>query len=207
MEQLETLKEQMVACASCDLCKERTQVVFGQGSTSPLIMIVGEAPGEDEDLQGEPFIGKAGQKLNSILDYVGVTRDEIYITNSVLCRPPNNRNPRKEELEACKWRLDLQIQLLRPELVVLLGKIAMEQMGSKPVKGALSQFFPENLENGFLDYTVGDHTAKVLVSYHPSYHLRSPERAYRMTLPHWQRVKKWVEEERQRRKKLTNTSS
>jgi len=64
MEQLETLKEQMVACASCDLCKERTQVVFGQGSTSPLIMIVGEAPGEDEDLQGEPFIGKAGQKLN-----------------------------------------------------------------------------------------------------------------------------------------------
>lgn len=192
MQQLEILKEQMFACGSCDLCKERTQVVFGEGSTSPLIMIVGEAPGEDEDLEGSPFVGKVGEKLNSILEYVGVKRDEIYITNSVLCRPPNNRNPRKEELEACKWRLDLQIQLLRPALVILLGKIAMGQMNDKPVKGALSQFFPENLEKGWLDYTVGDHTAKVLVTYHPNYHLRSPQRAYRVTLPHWTKVKNWV---------------
>nr|WP_297653771.1 uracil-DNA glycosylase [Hydrogenophaga sp.] len=190
----------MEGCGSCDLCHDRTKVVFGEGATNPLVMVVGEAPGEDEDTQGIPFVGKAGEKLNSILEYVGVTREEIYITNSVLCRPPNNRNPRAEELEACKWRLDLQIQLLKPKLVILLGKIATQSMQEQPVKGALSQFFPENLKeqkDGWLRYSVGGHEAKVLITYHPSYHLRSPERAYRTTLPHWTRVKKWVESERQ----------
>lgn len=188
----------MNGCGSCDLCRERKTVVFGEGSANPLLMIVGEAPGEDEDEQGVPFVGKAGEKLNSILKYVGVSREEIYITNSVLCRPPNNRNPRAEELEACKWRLDLQIQLLKPKLVILLGRIATQQMQEATVKGALKQYFPENLKqkDGWLHYKVGGHECKVLVTYHPSYHLRSPERAYRVTLPHWSRVKKWVENER-----------
>ena len=199
MQGLDTLKQEMLDCASCDLCRERTQVVFGEGSANPLLMIVGEAPGEDEDIQGVPFVGKAGQKLDKILSYVGVSRDEIYITNSVLCRPPNNRNPRAEELDACKWRLDLQIQLLKPKLIILLGKIATQQMQGNPIKGALSQFFPENLtqKDGWLHYKVGDHECLVIITYHPSYHLRSPERAYRTTLPHWTKVKKWVESERQ----------
>ena len=199
MQGLDTLKKEMLDCASCDLCRERTQVVFGEGSANPLLMIVGEAPGEDEDTQGVPFVGKAGQKLDKILSYIGVSRDEIYITNSVLCRPPNNRNPRAEELDACKWRLDLQIQLLKPKLIVLLGKVATQQMQGNPIKGALSQFFPENLtqKDGWLHYKVGDHECLVMITYHPSYHLRSPERAYRTTLPHWTKVKKWVESERQ----------
>ena len=111
------------------------------------------------------------------------------------CRPPLNRNPRGEELDACKWRLDLQISLLKPKLIILLGKIAMQQMNGGAIKGALSQFFPEKV--GWKTYKVGGHEAQVMVSYHPSYHLRSPERAYRITLPHWQKVKKWVDGERQ----------
>lgn len=199
MQGLDTLREQMNRCGSCDLCRDRKTVVFGEGSTNPLLMIIGEAPGEDEDEQGIPFVGKAGEKLNNILKYIGVSREEIYITNSVLCRPPNNRNPRAEELDACKWRLDLQIQLLKPKLIVLLGKIATQQMQERPVKGPLSQFFIENLKkqkDGWLHYKVGDHEAKVLVTYHPSYHLRSPERAYKVTLPHWTKIKKWVKNER-----------
>ena len=193
------LKEQMQDCASCDLCNERTQVVFGSGSTNPLIMIVGEAPGEEEDAQGVPFVGKAGEKLNKMLQYAGVDRNETYITNAVLCRPPNNRNPRGEELDACKWRLDLQIALLKPKLIILLGRIAMQQMKGESVKGALTQFFTENVkqDDGWLKYKIKEHEARVLVTYHPSYHLRSPEKAYRVTLPHWTKVKQWVAHERQ----------
>ena len=195
---LDALQEQMSACGSCDLCKTRNKVVFGSGSHEPLILIVGEAPGEEEDLEGIPFIGKAGQKLDSILGFVGVQRQEIYITNTVLCRPPNNRTPRKEEMDACKWRLDLQIKLLRPKLILLLGRTALEQFRGEPIKGALNQFFFDKLpsKDGWLNYTVDGHASKVLVTYHPSYHLRSPEKSYRETLPHWQKVKHWVDEQR-----------
>jgi len=192
--QLEALKEQMSSCGSCDLCKTRTKVVFGEGSHEPKIMIVGEAPGEEEDANGVPFIGKAGQKLDSILNYVGVKREEVYITNTVLCRPPNNRTPRKEETDACKWRLDLQIKLLKPKLIILLGRTALEQFCGQPIKGALSQFFfdKNGKKDGWLHYVVSGHESKVLVTYHPSYHLRSPEKAYRETLPHWTKVKQWI---------------
>jgi uracil-DNA glycosylase family 4 len=196
---LEALNGQMKACGACDLCRTRTQVVPGKGSPNPLLMIVGEAPGEDEDIQGVPFIGKAGEKLNKILKYVGVTRDEVYITNSVLCRPPNNRNPRPEELEACRWRLILEIQLLKPQLIIALGRVATQQIKGEPIKGALSQFFPENVKGRWMYFQTGTHEAKLLVSYHPSYHLRSPERAYRVTLPHWTQVKQWVADARQTR--------
>lgn len=197
-ERLDALQEQMSSCGSCDLCKTRMNVVFGSGSHDPLIMIVGEAPGEEEDTKGEPFVGKAGQKLDSILSYVGVQRQDIYITNAVLCKPPNNRTPRKEEMDECKWRLDLQIKLLRPKLILLLGRTALEQLRGEPIKGALSQFFFDKQTNkdGWLNYTVDGQASKVLVSYHPSYHLRSPEKAYRETLPHWRKVKQWVDEQR-----------
>ena len=200
-QQLEALKEQMSVCQSCDLFRTRTNVVFGEGSSTAKIMLLGEAPGEDEDIQGVPFIGKAGKKLDSILSYLGVRREDIYIANSVLCRPPLNRNPTRQELDACKWRLDLQIKLIKPKLIVVLGKIAYEQLSGAPLKGALSQVFPENIKGDWINYTVGDHDCKVLTTYHPSYHLRSPERAYQVTLPHWQRVKQWVEKEKHQNKK------
>lgn len=195
---LDALKDQMSLCGSCDLCKTRTKVVFGSGSHEPLIMIVGEAPGEEEDSEGVPFVGKAGQKLDSMLSYVGIKREDVYITNTVCCRPPNNRVPRKEELDACKWRLDLQVKLLHPKMIILLGRTALEQFRGSSIKGALSQFFFDKISNkdGWLHYSVDGHESKVLVSYHPSYHLRSPEKAYRETLPHWQKVKKWIEQQR-----------
>jgi DNA polymerase len=193
---LEALREQMSACGSCDLCKTRNKVVFGEGNQQPLILFVGEAPGEDEDLQGVPFIGKAGQKLDSIMSYLGMTRQDVYITNTVLCRPPNNRVPRKEEMDACRWRLELQVKLLRPKLIVLLGKTALEQFKGEPVKGALNQFFCDKIgKDGWLNYTVDDYNAKVIVTYHPSFHLRSPDKAYRETLPHWTKVKKWIQQQ------------
>jgi DNA polymerase len=196
MEKLDVLREQMINCGSCDLCHGRTNVVFGTGNETPQIMIIGEAPGEEEDLQGIPFVGRAGQKLDSILNYIGVNRQDVYITNAVLCRPPNNRNPRGEELSACKWRLDLQIRLLKPQLIIVLGRVAMQQLSGEPLKGALSQYFPENVKGEWLNYSFDGHICKVLVTYHPSYHLRSPERAYKITLPHWTQVKKWVEHAR-----------
>jgi len=200
MQGLTELRLQMQDCGSCDLCRERTQVVFGEGSTEPLIMIIGEAPGKEEDIQGVPFIGEAGNKLDDILSFVGLGRDDIYITNAVLCRPPSNRNPRHEELQACKWRLDLQIQLLKPQILIALGRIAVEQLQGSRVKGALSQFFPKNpTKHGgdWRTYQVGQHSTKVLCTYHPSYLLRSPERGYKIVLPHWRMVKKWVDQKKQ----------
>jgi|GEM_PF-3663631 len=199
MQGLNELQTQMENCGSCDLCRTRHAVVFGEGSTEPLIMFVGEAPEESADTS---FVGPIDDKLSSILKYIDVSRDEVYMTNSVLCSTPNGRNPRAEELESCKWRLDLQISLLKPRLVILLGKIATQQLQNKKVKGALSQYFTENLtdhEDGWLRYRVGGHEAKVMVSYHPNYHLRSPKRAYKTTLPHWTKVKNWVQNERQTR--------
>lgn len=195
---LEALQDQMSACGSCDLCKTRNKVVFGEGSHEPLILIVGEAPGEEEDLAGVPFLGKVGQKLDSILSYIGVTRQDIYITNTVLCRTPNDRTPRKEEMDACKWRLDLQIKLLQPRVIVLLGRTALEQFRGEPIKGAINKYFFDKLssKDGWLNYTVNGHTSKVIVTYHPNFHLRSPEKAYRETLPHWHKIKQWVEQQR-----------
>ena len=202
MSRIQLLRTELSTCESCDLCKTRTQVVFGQGSENPLVMIVGEAPGEEEDKTGVPFCGASGNKLDKILSYVGIERDEIFITNTVLCRPPNNRNPRQEEMFECKWRLDLQIEILKPKLVIALGRIALQSLRGKPFKGALKQFFcdsPTVLDkhkDGWMKYITGDHEAKILVSYHPSYLLRSPKVGYKTVLPHWTKIKEWVENER-----------
>lgn len=194
---LNDLENEMSTCRACDLCDHRTQVVFGEGSTKPLFMVVGEAPGEEEDIAGKPFIGAAGAKLDSILSYVGVSREEIYITNSVLCRPPNNRNPRPEEMFACRTRLLEQITLLKPPVIVALGKIATQQLlfDGETFKGPLTQYFPNKI-NGWIKLTIEDHEAKVMVTYHPSYHLRCRKRAYEATLPHWTQLKKWADEQR-----------
>lgn len=196
---LEALKEQMLGCQSCDLYRTRKNVVFGEGSLSPLIMLLGEGPGEQEDLQGRPFVGASGEKLDKILSYIGISRNDLYIANSVLCRPPNNRVPRQEELEACRWRLDLQIKLLKPKVIVLLGKTAFEQLSGKPIKGPLKQYFFDKIStnDGWLTYQTGDHIAKTITTYHPAYILRNPEKGYREVLPHWNKIKQWIQNEKQ----------
>lgn len=188
---LETLKKQMINCQSCDLCKTRSQVVFDNNVTKANVMIIGEGPGEEEDKQGVPFVGKAGQKLDKILDFVGLKREEVYITNAILCRPPNNRVPRPEELDACRWRLNLQIEAIKPKLIIALGRTAVQQLKGEPIKGPLTQFFGD-----WHNYTIGEQNIKMLVTYHPSYLLRSPEKGYKETLPHWRKVKQWVEKQK-----------
>lgn len=186
---IDDFKERMLHCTKCSLHKTRTNVVFGEGNADhPSLMIVAEAPGQTEDLEGRPFCGKAGDKLDKILEYVKVSRDDIYICNSILCRPPNNRTPLMEEIKQCRFRLMLQIHLIRPHLLVILGKSALQAMLGEPIKGALSQYFdkPE------LKFFIEGHAYPAVVSYHPAYLLRNPDHSYKQVLPHWTKVKEFI---------------
>jgi uracil-DNA glycosylase len=192
---LQELNDKMLACKDCGLCGDRKQVVLGTGNSKAKLMLIGEGPGEDEDIQGIPFVGKAGQKLDSILKFIGVNRQDIYISNSVLCRPPNNRKPTYEEMSACRWRLEKEIELIDPVAIIALGKTALEQLAGKPIKGALKHFFPIlNPDKGceWLLFTLGNKSRKVMITYHPSYLLRSPEQGYKTVLPHWTMIKNWI---------------
>lgn len=121
---LEDLKARALVCTQCALAESRTQVVFGVGDPEARLMFVGEAPGKNEDLQGEPFVGAAGRLLDSLLEEVGLSRSDVYIANVLKCRPPGNRDPRAEEIDACKGYLREQIRLISPEVVVTLGNFA-----------------------------------------------------------------------------------
>ncbi len=119
------LKTRCEACRACGLCETRHHVVFGVGNPQAEVMFIGEGPGENEDLQGEPFVGRAGKLLDTMLEAVGLTRKHnIYIANMVKCRPPQNRDPLPEEQEACAHWLQEQINLIRPKIIVCLGRIA-----------------------------------------------------------------------------------
>jgi len=121
----DTLKSACLSCAKCELCKTRTNVVVGVGNPSAEILFIGEGPGEQEDLKGEPFVGRAGQLLDKMLAAVGLSRTEnIYIANMVKCRPPHNRDPLPEEQDACIEWLRAQTALIRPKIIVCLGRIA-----------------------------------------------------------------------------------
>ncbi|MFW6014601.1 MAG: uracil-DNA glycosylase, partial [Candidatus Nanoarchaeia archaeon] len=124
------LKENYNNCALCPALKEnRTNVVFGVGNPEKAkIVIIGEAPGKMEDLKNEPFVGRSGQVLTSLLNEIGLSREEVYITNTILCRPPNNRNPNKGELDNCRPRLDKQLEILNPKVVITLGNFATKYM-------------------------------------------------------------------------------
>jgi len=125
---LEELKSNMQSCKKCNLYKKARQVVFSRGSQNAPIMLVGEAPGEDEDDQGIPFVGKAGQLLNRILNSAGINDNDIYVANVVKCRPPKNRLPKKDEIDACAPYLTRQIELLQPSIIVCLGAVAAQRL-------------------------------------------------------------------------------
>ena len=122
--QLDELRIRAEGCTDCSLAETRTTVVFGAGSPTARIMFVGEAPGKCEDEQGVPFVGRAGQLLTTLLEEIGLTRDDSYIANVLKCRPPNNRDPKPEEIDACKGYLRTQIDLIDPEVVMTLGNFA-----------------------------------------------------------------------------------
>lgn len=123
----ETLKKECLQCTKCGLCATRHHVVFGVGPQDAEIMFIGEGPGEQEDLQGEPFVGKAGQFLDEMLSIIGLSRRNCYIGNIVKCRPPGNRDPLNSEQESCKDWLEAQIKLISPKIIVCLGRVAALQ--------------------------------------------------------------------------------
>lgn len=118
---LEILREEAESCKKCPLWEGRTQVVFGEGNSDARVLVIGEAPGKNEDLQGEPFVGAAGQYLNELLGYAGLERKDVYIANILKCRPPGNRDPLPEEIEMCTPYLREQTRTINPEFIVTLG--------------------------------------------------------------------------------------
>jgi uracil-DNA glycosylase len=124
--------DQVAGCTRCALAETRTQVVFGAGSPTAELMFVGEAPGFHEDKNGIPFVGAAGKLLSKLLEGIGLSRDDVYICNTVKCRPPGNRNPLPEELEACETHLFRQIEIIQPRLVATLGNFATKLLSGKP---------------------------------------------------------------------------
>lgn len=157
------LEHAVAACTKCELHGSRTQTVFGVGSCNADLLIIGEAPGRDEDLQGEPFVGRAGQLLNAMLAAIGFQRQQVYIANILKCRPPNNRDPRPEEAAACNPWLQQQIELLQPAVILALGRVAAHNLlNTEQSLGSL--------RGKWHDYA----GIPLIVSYHPAYLLRKP---------------------------------
>ncbi len=162
---LEELENNVSSCTRCNLHKTRNKTVFGDGKICSDIMIIGEAPGKDEDEQGKPFVGRAGKLLNSFLGSIKLNRNSVFITNTIKCRPPDNRNPMNDEIRACSGFLEKQIDLIKPKVMVLLGKIAANSLlgEDKPMSDLRQKKFFINKSK-----------IPIIVFYHPAYILRSP---------------------------------
>ncbi len=161
----EALEARVRACTACELHRTRTQVVFGVGNRNADWMIVGEAPGAEEDRRGEPFVGRAGQLLDAMLHAIGLQRQEVYIANVLKCRPPNNRDPRPEEVERCEPYLKRQVALVAPRLILAVGRIAAQNL--------LKTNAPLSRLRGRV-HSYGETETPLVVTYHPAYLLRSP---------------------------------
>jgi DNA polymerase len=175
-EALATIREDLGDCTRCKLhTMGRRQIVFGVGNPAAELMFVGEAPGADEDIQGEPFVGRAGQLLTKMIEAMGFQRSEVYIANVLKCRPPGNRNPEPDEVEQCEPFLFRQVASVQPRVIVALGAFAVRTLlkSNAPVS---------RLRNLVHEY----HGAKVVATYHPSFLLRSP--AYKREA--WEDLKK-----------------
>lgn len=131
LDSFEELENEIKDCSKCKLCNNRTNIVFGTGNKSADLMFIGEGPGADEDIQGIPFVGKAGKLMNQAFHGIGIERDDVYIANIVKCRPPMNRNPEQDEITACLNYLRNQVMLVKPKIVVLLGNVALKTILGK----------------------------------------------------------------------------
>jgi uracil-DNA glycosylase family 4 len=158
----QTLQQQVSACQRCDLHKTRTHTVFGTGSVTAQWMFVGEAPGSEEDRQGLPFVGRAGQLLSAMLQSIGLSRNGVYIANVLKCRPPNNRDPMGQEVRACEPYLHRQVAAIRPKLIVALGRFAAQSLlkTTRPINKLRGETFTYE-------------GIPLIVTYHPAYLLRN----------------------------------
>ncbi len=161
----ERLAAEVRACTQCGLHKTRTQTVFGVGRRDAELLVIGEAPGADEDRQGEPFVGRAGQLLNAMLRAIGLPRSEVYIANILKCRPPGNRDPQPEEASLCTPYLSRQIALIKPRAILAVGRISAQWL--------LQTDSPIGRLRGRV-FRYGESGTPLVVTYHPAYLLRSP---------------------------------
>lgn len=160
-----SLRQAVTECRQCRLADFRGQTVFGNGDTSAQWMVIGEAPGADEDRQGEPFVGRAGQLLNNMLRAIDLPRESVYVANILKCRPPNNRDPRPDEVAQCIGYLHRQIALVNPSLILVVGRIAAQNLlQSKEALGRLRN----------KTHYLANSEIPVIVTYHPAYLLRQP---------------------------------
>jgi uracil-DNA glycosylase family 4 len=160
---LKLIREDIGDCTRCRLHKGRTNLVFGVGNVNADLMFVGEGPGADEDAQGEPFVGRAGQLLNNMISAMGIKREDVYIANVVKCRPPSNRTPEKDECDTCSPFLMRQIDVVQPKVIVALGAVAAKNLLA--VSDSMA-----NLRGRWYDFR----DSKLAVTYHPAYLLRDP---------------------------------
>jgi uracil-DNA glycosylase family 4 len=173
---LKLIREDLGDCTRCKLHKQgRKQIVFGVGNPRADLMFVGEGPGADEDIQGEPFVGRAGQLLNNMIKAMGIRREDVYIANVVKCRPPGNRTPERDECETCSPFLMRQIAVVKPKVVVALGAVASKSLlamnaSMSELRGRFYDFMPAGARN--IDPTWQG--TKLAVTYHPAYLLRDP---------------------------------
>jgi DNA polymerase len=161
----DALRAEVAACTRCELHRERRQTVFGTGDRAARWLVIGEAPGAEEDRQGEPFVGRAGQLLDAMLAAIGLPRETVYIANVLKCRPPGNRDPKAEEVSCCLPYLARQIGLLRPQLILAVGRIAAQNLLATDsslarLRGQVHRF--------------GEFNVPLVVTYHPAYLLRTP---------------------------------
>lgn len=162
----EELKQTVAVCTLCDLHRARTQAVFGVGHPAADWLIIGEAPGADEDRKGEPFVGRAGQLLTNMLRAIGLAREEVFIANILKCRPPNNRDPQQHEITSCLPYLRQQIEFIQPKIILTVGRVAAQSL--------LNTDIPIGQMRG-KKYMFEDTQIPVVATYHPAYLLRSPQ--------------------------------
>lgn len=163
---LDELEKIVAVCTLCGLHETRTQTVFGTGAQNADWLIIGEAPGADEDRKGEPFVGRAGQLLNNMLRAIGLAREEVYIANILKCRPPRNRDPQADEINSCRPYLRQQIDLIQPKIILAMGRVAAQSL--------LGTGAPIGRMRG-QRYIYEDTGIPVVATYHPAYLLRSPQ--------------------------------
>jgi len=173
---LKLIREDLGDCTRCRLHQQgRKQIVFGVGNPRAELMFVGEGPGADEDTQGEPFVGRAGQLLNNMIKAMGIRREDVYIANVVKCRPPGNRTPERDECETCSPFLMRQIAVIKPKVVVALGAVAAKNLlamnaSMSELRGRFYDFLPAGARSSDASWE----GAKLAVTYHPAYLLRDP---------------------------------
>jgi DNA polymerase len=159
---LKVLIDEIGDCQRCKLCKNRTNIVFGEGLSGAKIMFIGEGPGRDEDIQARPFVGEAGKLLASLITKLGQKREEVYIANILKCRPPNNREPEEDEILACRPFVEKQIQIIQPRVIVSLGNVATHAL--LKIKTPISR-----VRGNFFDH----HGIPLMPTFHPAYLLRN----------------------------------